>query len=124
MEIIDQTKQVLLKDKPFMTLTEAARYTGVGQHKLSELSDDPKCEFVFWVGKSGCLSVRSLLTTCPRLTPSEPKSNVQRGGFAPLCTFGIQTKNQYPFIIYKPNRRVTWQEKKSETCGLITATSD
>ena len=33
MEIIDQTKQVLLKDKPFMTLTEAARYTGVGQHK-------------------------------------------------------------------------------------------
>ena len=51
MEIIDQTKQVLLKDKPFMTLTEAARYTGVGQHKLSELSDDPECEFVFWVGK-------------------------------------------------------------------------
>lgn len=26
-------------------------YTGVGQHKLSELSDDPECEFVFWVGK-------------------------------------------------------------------------
>ena len=51
MEIIDQTRQVLLKDKPFMTLTEAARYTGVGQHKLSELSDDPECEFVFWVGK-------------------------------------------------------------------------
>ena len=51
MEIIDQTRQVLLKDKPFMTLTEAARYTGVGQHKLSEVSDDPECEFVFWVGK-------------------------------------------------------------------------
>jgi hypothetical protein len=30
MEIIDQTKQVLLKDKPFMTLPEAAKYTGVG----------------------------------------------------------------------------------------------
>ena len=62
------------------------------------------------LGKSGCLSVRSLLTTCPRLTQSEPKSNVQRGGFAPLCTFGIQTKNQYPFIIYKPNRRVNDEE--------------
>ena len=37
MEIIDQTRQVLLKDKPFMTLTEAARYTGVGQHKQQQL---------------------------------------------------------------------------------------
>lgn len=51
MEYVDQTKEVYLKDKPFLTLTEAAKYTGVGQHKLSELSDDPRCEFVFWVGK-------------------------------------------------------------------------
>ena len=48
---IDETKQVLLKDKPFMTLTEAAVFIGVGQHKLSELSDDPDCEFVFWIGR-------------------------------------------------------------------------
>ena len=51
MEFIDPTKEVYLKDKPFLTLTEAAKYTGVGQHKLSELSDDPRCEFVWWVGK-------------------------------------------------------------------------
>jgi excisionase family DNA binding protein len=48
---IDQTKQVLLKDKPFMTLPEAAKYTGVGQHKLSELSDNPNCDFIFWIGR-------------------------------------------------------------------------
>lgn len=42
MEFIDPTKEVYLKDKPFLTLTEAAKYTGVGQHKLSELSDDPR----------------------------------------------------------------------------------
>ena len=30
---IDQTKQVLLKDKPIMTLVEAADYTGIGQHQ-------------------------------------------------------------------------------------------
>ncbi len=48
---IDETKQVLLKDKPFMTLNEAAVFTGVGQHKLSELSDDTDCEFVFWIGR-------------------------------------------------------------------------
>lgn len=76
------------------------------------------------LGKSGCLSVRSLLTTCPRLTPSEPKSNVQRGGFAPLCTFGIQTKNQYPFIIYKPNRRVCRGVKKAFQEAHIYITSD
>lgn len=44
MEFIDPTKEVYLKDKPFLTLTEAAKYTGVGQHKLSELSDDPRCQ--------------------------------------------------------------------------------
>ena len=48
---IDETKRVLLKDKPFMTLIEAATFTGVGQHKLCELSDDPDCEFVFWIGR-------------------------------------------------------------------------
>ena len=48
---IDQTKHVLLKDKPFMSLNEAAEYTGVGVHKLAALSDDPNCEFVFWIGR-------------------------------------------------------------------------
>ena len=48
MEIIDQTKQVLLKDKP--SINEAATFSGVGKHKLYELTDDPKCEFVLWNG--------------------------------------------------------------------------
>lgn len=48
---IDQTKQVLLKDKPFMTLNEAAAFTGVGINKLAKMTDDPDCEFVFWIGR-------------------------------------------------------------------------
>ena len=47
---IDQTKQVLLKDKPIMTLVEAADYTGIGRQKLCSISDDPDCDFVLWNG--------------------------------------------------------------------------
>ena len=47
---IDETKQVLLKDKPFLTLIEAAEYTGVGRNKLCQMSEDPECEFVLWNG--------------------------------------------------------------------------
>ena len=50
METIDQTKQVLLKDKPLLSINEAATSSGVGKHKLYELTDDPKCEFVLWNG--------------------------------------------------------------------------
>ena len=31
---IDETKQVKLKDKPMMTLLEAAEFTGIGRHIL------------------------------------------------------------------------------------------
>ena len=47
---IDQTKQILLKDKPILTLIEAAEYTGIGRNKLCAISDDPDCEFVLWNG--------------------------------------------------------------------------
>jgi uncharacterized protein (UPF0147 family) len=47
---IDETRQVKLKDRPMMTLIEAAEYTSVGRHKLCEISSDPNCDFVLWVG--------------------------------------------------------------------------
>lgn len=47
---IDQTKQVLLKDKPLLTISEANALTGIGKHKLYEMSDNPHCEFVLWNG--------------------------------------------------------------------------
>ena len=30
---INETKQVLLKDKPLLTVTEAAAFSGIGKHK-------------------------------------------------------------------------------------------
>jgi excisionase family DNA binding protein len=47
---IDQTKQVLLKDKPLLSVSEAAVLTGIGKHKLYEMSEDPNCVFVLWNG--------------------------------------------------------------------------
>lgn len=39
-----------LWEKTNLTLEEAAVYSGIGMHKLRELTDDDDCEFVVWVG--------------------------------------------------------------------------
>ena len=38
-------------EKSTLTLEEATAYTGIGRHKLCELSDDPDCPFILWVGR-------------------------------------------------------------------------
>lgn len=37
--------------KSTLSLEEATAYSGIGRHKLAELSDDPNCEFILWVGR-------------------------------------------------------------------------
>ena len=37
-------------EKSNLTLEEAAAYSGIGIHKLRELSNDKRCEFVLFVG--------------------------------------------------------------------------
>lgn len=37
-------------EKSNLTLEEAAVYSGIGQAKLRELSNDEKCSFVLWNG--------------------------------------------------------------------------
>jgi len=36
--------------KAAMTLQEAAAYSSIGKDTLREITDDPTCSFVFWVG--------------------------------------------------------------------------
>lgn len=43
-------KEVLVWEKSNLTLEEAAAYSGIGIHKLRELSDKEDCEFVLWIG--------------------------------------------------------------------------
>lgn len=37
--------------KSTLSLEEATAYSGIGRHKLAELSDNPNCEFILWVGR-------------------------------------------------------------------------
>lgn len=42
--------EIQLNQKCLLTLEEASMYTGLGQQKLREISNDEKCEFVLWNG--------------------------------------------------------------------------
>jgi len=37
-------------EKATLSLDEATAYTGLGRDKLVEMANEPKCEFVLWVG--------------------------------------------------------------------------
>ena len=45
----DETKSIKLKDKPLLTVIEAAKYFGIGKNKMNDLSNK-KEELVLWVG--------------------------------------------------------------------------
>ena len=40
-----------IKDKPTLTIEEAAALYSIGEHKLRELTDSDKCSFVLYVGR-------------------------------------------------------------------------
>lgn len=40
-----------IKDKPTLTIEEAARLYNIGEHKLRELTDSDNCNFVLYVGR-------------------------------------------------------------------------
>lgn len=42
---------ISIKDKPMLTIDEAAVLYNIGQHKLRELTDDDNCNFVLFVGR-------------------------------------------------------------------------
>lgn len=43
-------KSIGIEEKCLLTLEEAAKYTGIGVHKLRELSSSDDCNFVLWNG--------------------------------------------------------------------------
>lgn len=56
----DRDKSVPLWEKANLSLEEAAAYTGVGICKLREISDDPSCGFVLWIGSKRLLKRKKL----------------------------------------------------------------
>lgn len=43
-----------------ITLEEAAAYTGIGVRKLREMTDEPTCDYVMWVGNKRMIKRRKL----------------------------------------------------------------
>lgn len=37
-------------EKELLSVKEAAAYFGIGENKLREITDDPECQSVLWVG--------------------------------------------------------------------------
>ena len=42
---------ISIKDKPMLTIEEAAMLYNIGQRKLRELTDDSHCNYVLFVGR-------------------------------------------------------------------------
>jgi len=52
--------EVPIWEKLNLTVSEAAQYTGIGEHKLKEISDCDGCEFVLWIGNRRMFKRRKL----------------------------------------------------------------
>ncbi len=44
-------KEVAIKDKLNLTIEEAAAYSNIGINKLYEITNEPSCPFVLYIGK-------------------------------------------------------------------------
>ena len=43
-------KETLIWEKKWLTLEEAAAYSGIGRNKIRELSQQKNCPFAIWLG--------------------------------------------------------------------------
>ncbi len=50
MEAEDRKLIVPIWEKELLSVKEAAAYFGIGENKLRELTDNPDCQSVLWVG--------------------------------------------------------------------------
>lgn len=61
-------KQIPIWEKVNLTLEEAAVYSGIGQNKLREITNDPRCDFVLWVGSKRLIKREQLVAYLKRVS--------------------------------------------------------
>lgn len=65
-QIVEKTEYRKAKEefplwrKSYLTVEEAATYSGIGKDKLRELTDDERCPFVLWNGTKRLIKRRLL----------------------------------------------------------------
>ena len=62
MKYEDKIALVPIWEKATLSLEEATAYSGLGRDKLIELSDDPDCDFIIWVGRKRLYKRKKLET--------------------------------------------------------------
>ena len=55
-----EERKVPIWQKSYLTLDEAAAYTGIGINKLRDMSNEESCEYVLWVGNRRLIKRRKL----------------------------------------------------------------
>lgn len=50
-ERLDDMNKIPIWEKANLTIEEAAEYSNIGIHKLYELTNEPSCQFVLYIGK-------------------------------------------------------------------------
>ncbi len=59
--VIHRKRQAVpIQEKALLTIEEAAEYTGIGLHKLRELSSEKSCTFILWNGNKRMFKRRKL----------------------------------------------------------------
>lgn len=59
--VIHRKRQAVpIQEKVLLTIDEAAEYTGIGLHKLRELSNEKSCTFILWNGSKRMFKRRKL----------------------------------------------------------------
>ena len=59
-EIRMSCQKVPIWMKSNLSIAEAAAYSGIGQKKLRQLSDDENCPFVLWIGSHRLIKRKKL----------------------------------------------------------------
>ena len=59
-----RTSEVPIWEKSYLTLEEAASYSGIGREKLRHISDKEDCPFVLWNGTKRLIKRRKLDEYC------------------------------------------------------------
>ena len=55
-----EKKEVPIWEKANLTIDEAAAYFGIGTNKLRDITSNPDCEFVIWVGTKRLKNLRNI----------------------------------------------------------------
>jgi len=59
-EVSTEVESCPLWEKVLLTVNQASQYSGIGINTLRDLTDEPNCKFVFWIGTKRMIKRKEL----------------------------------------------------------------